>query len=664
MNHQGEAEGDPEQTVIDALNLRQTLNTQVGNAFVQGVSGGERKRTSIAEVLVGKSRLQCWDNSTRGLDSANALRFVQYVRQHTAESGAITLITLYQASDAIFDLFDKVIILQEGRQVFFGRADRAKAYFVDLGFQCPARSTNADFLCSLSNPTERIIAPRYENSSPRSADDFGRIWTHCPERAQLLRDIESYESAFPPGSRTVLNQGSNQNREKSSTRRNSPFRLSYYQQVELCILRCVRRVLNDLRPPISAIAGNAIISIILGSMFYNMPETTDSFFGRGVLLFFTILTNTFLAAFEGVQLWDARPIVEKHFQYAFHHPSTEAIASMIVDLPNKVLLTAFFNVPFYFLANMRRSAPAFFIFYLFGFVSLLTGSMLYRTIGALSRTLTGSIALGADFILLLVIYTGFVLPIPSMHPWFAWFRFIDPVSFAFESLMINEFAGREFACSTFVPEGPLYRDVAPSQKMCAVTGADPASTTVNGTRYLEVTFQYYPAHLWRNLGVLLAIMSFLCGVYLLATEYVAAQKSKGEVLLFQQGKEPRDPEFEAVGSDRPKTAFPDDPCGGSNTMTWYEGLEAQSATFVWDKLSYDVKVQKGKSKRILDDIDGWIQPGTLTALMGASGAGKTTLLNVLANRASTGLIGGDKVIDARFQDEGFARKVGYAQNLT
>ena len=111
---------------------------------------------------------------------------------------------------------------------------------------------------------------------------------------------------------------------------------------------------------------------------------------------------------------------------------------MVCDLPNKLMLTLFFNVPLYFLANLRRAPDAFFIFYLFAFISLLTGSVIFRTIGAMSRTLTASIAPGATFIYLLIIYTGFVVPVPSMHPWFRWFNYLNPVAYAFESLMINE----------------------------------------------------------------------------------------------------------------------------------------------------------------------------------------------------------------------------------
>ena len=141
---------------------------------------------------------------------------------------------------------------------------------------------------------------------------------------------------------------------------------------------------------------------------------------------------------KGVALWDQRPIVQKHFQYAFYHPSAEAIASTICDLPNKVMLTFCFNVPLYFLANLRRTPEAFFVFYLFAFASLLTGSVIFRTIGTMSRTLTASIAPGAAFIYLLIIYTGFVIPVPSMHPWLRWFGYLNPVAYAFESLMINE----------------------------------------------------------------------------------------------------------------------------------------------------------------------------------------------------------------------------------
>jgi ATP-binding cassette, subfamily G (WHITE), member 2, PDR len=649
---------------IAALGLSGTINVKVGNDFIRGISGGERKRTSIAEVLVCGASLQCWDNSTRGLDSANALKFTHILRRSTRLTGSVAIVTMYQASQNICNLFDKIVLLYEGRQIFFGTAEAARTYFTNLGFVCSERATTSDFLTSLTNPVERVVLEGFESRVPRSSDDFAQIWKQSLERAGLLEQIQMYGTTFPTGKGHLQRLRNSQKVHKADgQRRRSPYTISFQDQIFLCITRGFQRLANDLAPPISSIAGNAILSIVLGSIFYNMPADTSSFYGRGVLLFFMVLTNTFLGAFEGVQLWDQRPIVEKHFQYALYHPSAEAIASMLCDVPNKVLLTTFFNVPFYFLANMRRDPGAFLTFYLFAFVSLLTGSMLFRTIGAMSKTLTSSIAPGATFILMLVIYTGFALPIPSMPPWFRWFGYLDPVGYAFESLMINEFSGRQFSCATMVPQGPGYSKVPSNHQMCAAVGAKPGSAEVSGDAYLAASFQYYPGHLWRNLGIIFSIMAVLCGLYLLATEYVSAQRSKGEVLIFRRGHIPHmkhrdDGEAQALYEKRITYAANGEEQPKSSRETI--GMETHGANLLWDGLCYDVRVREG-SRRLLDDVEGWIKPGTLTALMGASGAGKTTLLNILANRSSTGVIGGDKLVDDKYQDDGFARKVGYAQ---
>lgn len=648
------------EATVEALGLEGALNTKVGDNLIKGTSGGERKRTSIAEVLPGASSLQCWDNSTRGLDSANALRFVQTLRSSTQEAGTIAIATLYQASEDIYHCFDKVTLLYQGRQIFFGPVSNAKAYFTDLGFICPERSTTADFLCSVTNPLQRIIDQRRINDVPRTPDEFARRWDCSLERAKLATAVRSYQHQYTCEEMNLqLRPRPLLSLPRSSS---SPYKLSLYGEILLCTIRAFQRLFQDLTPPISGIFGNVVISIILGSMFYNMPDDTSSFFGRGVLLFFTILTNTLLASFEGVQLWDHRPIVEKQYRFAFYHRTAEAIASMLCDLPNKILLTAGFNIPFYFLANMRRTPAAFFTFYLFAFTSLLTGSMLYRTIGAMSRTLTASIAPGSDFILLLVIYTGFVLPIPSMHPWLRWFGYLNPVGYAFESLMINEFDGVQFPCTSFVPDGPSYVNVGQFQKMCSVTGATPGSSVVDGRSYLAATFHFYPEHLWRNLGILLGFMAFLCCLYLLATELLSAQRSRGELLMFGRSQSLKARAFNGEEAQESQKSVPElyRYSNDERTKEHHPAEGSQAATFVWDRLSYEIRTSKGCS-RLLDDVEGWIEPGTVTALMGESGAGKTTLLNVLANRASVGIVGGEMVMDAKFENKGFAGEVGYAQ---
>ena len=137
-------------------------------------------------------------------------------------------------------------------------------------------------------------------------------------------------------------------------------------------------------------------------------------------------------------MWAQRPIVEKHHRYAFYHPFTEGVASMICDLLNKFATSVMFHITLYFMTNLRRSAGAFFTYYLFNFFIVLTMSMVFRTLGSLSRTLEQTMAPASIMVLLSIAYTGFVIPVPYMKPWLSWFRRVNPIAYTYESLMINE----------------------------------------------------------------------------------------------------------------------------------------------------------------------------------------------------------------------------------
>ena len=91
--------------IVSTLGLSHVLDTKMGSDFVIGLSGGERKRASIAELLISDSAFQCWDNSTRGLDSTNALQFVKTLRMLAQITGSLAIVSLYQASQDIFEVY-------------------------------------------------------------------------------------------------------------------------------------------------------------------------------------------------------------------------------------------------------------------------------------------------------------------------------------------------------------------------------------------------------------------------------------------------------------------------------------------------------------------------------------------------------------------------------
>lgn len=122
--------------VMAMFGISHTVNTKVGNDFIRGVSGGERKRVSVAEVCLSQSGLQCWDNSTRGLDSATALEFVKILRLSTELGETAAVVAMYQASQpaydvsvplgTVFSFASRLIIIRSlTRSLFSTKADRS-----------------------------------------------------------------------------------------------------------------------------------------------------------------------------------------------------------------------------------------------------------------------------------------------------------------------------------------------------------------------------------------------------------------------------------------------------------------------------------------------------------------------------------------------------------
>jgi ATP-binding cassette subfamily G (WHITE) protein 2 (PDR) len=144
-------------------------------------------------------------------------------------------------------------------------------------------------------------------------------------------------------------------------------------------------------------------------------------------------------------------------------------------------------------------------------------SMFFRTVAATSRTLVQALTPAAVIILGLVMYTGFAIPTTYMLGWSRWINYINPIAYAFEALMINEFNNREFACSAFVPQGPQYANVPADSRICSTLGATPGSNVVQGSAYIIQSYAYYPSHRWRNFGILVAFTVFFLMTYLVAT---------------------------------------------------------------------------------------------------------------------------------------------------
>ncbi|KAI0265431.1 ABC-2 type transporter-domain-containing protein [Gloeopeniophorella convolvens] len=664
-------------TITDILQtifgLRHVKKTPVGDAAIRGVSGGEKKRVTISEALTLRSLITAWDNSTRGLDASTALEFVRALRIATDVARISTIVSIYQAGESLYEHFDKVCVIYEGRMAYFGRADQARQYFIDLGYEPAHRQTTADFLVAVTDPSARIVRDGFESRVPRSAAEFAAAFMASGPGQQNRADMDAYRQEFVGKPERALAYKQSAKAEHATTQPGgSPYMISIPMQTRAVMLRRLQILRGNIVTELVVLITFIVQALINGSVFFRLKDETSEYFSRGGILFFALLWAALSSVAEIPALFAQRPIVVKHAKAAMYHPFIEAAALTIVDVPITFVTISIFSVILYFMVGLQASAGQFFVFFLFIFTMALTMKAWFRAVAAAfgdpapAQTIAGLMLCG------LVLYTGYQIPKPSMIGALKWISYINPIRYGFEAIVANEFHTLNGACSNIIPNGPGYENVALANQVCPTVGSVPGQSTVDGNRFIQLSYEYSYSHVWRNFGISIAFAMAFIVLLLFFTEYNTHIPGQSSVTLFKRGtKAP------IVQEAKEKAGIADEEQGGVDSRAVSEktrrpeqrdssALEAAPAMtdiFTWRHLQYDVHVGGGETRRLLEDISGYVAPGKLTALMGESGAGKTTLLNVLAERQAAGVVAGERLVNGYPLPSDFQAQTGYVQQM-
>jgi ATP-binding cassette subfamily G (WHITE) protein 2 (PDR) len=248
--------------------------------------------------MSARSVLACWDNSTRGLDASTALEFAQTLRLTTNLVQDCAVVAIYQAGEKVYEgnyncplplltmqVFDKVTVLYEGHQIFFGPAETAKQFFIDQGWECMERQTTADFLTAVTDPTARFPRPGFENRVPKTPADFARYWQNSEARKDLLREIDEHERKYPKSKEALEDfEEVAKMRKSKHMPKKSPYTVTIWMQIGACVVRAYQRMWGDKSTLGATIISNLIMSLVIGSVFYNTPQTTSGFFSKVIIL--------------------------------------------------------------------------------------------------------------------------------------------------------------------------------------------------------------------------------------------------------------------------------------------------------------------------------------------------------------------------------------------
>lgn len=643
--------------LLKMFNIEHTRKTVVGDALVRGVSGGERKRVSIAEMMITSACILSWDNSTRGLDASTALDFVKSLRVQTNLYKTSTFVSLYQASENIYKLFDKVLVIDSGKQVYFGPTKDARSYFEGLGFLPRPRQTTPDYVTGCTDEFERAYSEGYSPSNaPHSPETLADAFQKSIHTERLTTEMKEYRDTLHEKSAKHDDFKTAVRESKRGGATRSVYSVGFHLQIWALMKRQFALKMQDKLGLGLSWARAIVIAIVLGTLYFDLGQTSASAFSKGGLLFVSLLFNAFQAFSELGSTMTGRPIVNKHKAYAFHRPSALWIGQIFVDTAFSATQILVFSIIVYFMTNLNRTAGAFFTYYLLILVGNIAMTLYFRIIGCLSPDFDYAIKFAVVTVTLFILTSGYLIQYQSQQVWLRWIFWINALGLAFASMMANEFGSSQMECSSesLIPSGPGYTDI--NAQVCTLPGSTAGNIQVDGAAYITQGFSYASEDLWRNFGIIMAIIIF----------FLAMNVVLGEFVKYGMG-----------GNTAKVYAKPDDERKKLNDTLAEKRLERQksketnqdaalpinsTSVLTWEDLKYDVPVPGG-TRRLLDGVYGYCKPGQLTALMGASGAGKTTLLDVLAARKNIGVIHGDILVDGVKPGKEFQRSTSYAEQI-
>jgi ABC-type multidrug transport system permease subunit len=277
--------------------------------------------------------------------------------------GLSSIVTLYQAGNGIYKLFDKVLVLDCGKEIYYGPMTEAKPYMEELGFICQEGANVADFLTGVTVPTERQIRPGCENTFPREAETLRLKYEESPIYSRMISEYD-FPKSDETREKTRLFQEGVMGEKHKQLPATSPLTVSFATQVKACVTRQYQIVWGDKATFLIKQISTLAQALIAGSLFYNAPDNSGGLFIKSGALFFSLLFNSLLSMSEVTDSFAGRPVLIKHKYFGFFHPAAFCIAQIAADIPVILFQVSIFSIVLYFMVGLTMSASVFFTYWI------------------------------------------------------------------------------------------------------------------------------------------------------------------------------------------------------------------------------------------------------------------------------------------------------------
>ncbi|XP_057446503.1 ABC transporter G family member 11 [Lotus japonicus] len=418
-----------ESTIVQ-MGLQDCADTVIGNWHLRGISGGEKRRVSIALEILMRPRLLFLDEPTSGLDSASAF-FVTQTLRALARDGRTVIASIHQPSSEVFELFDQLYLLSGGKTVYFGQASEAYEFFAQAGFPCPAlRNPSDHFLRCINSDFDKVKATlkgsmklRFEGSEDpldkittaeaiRTLIDFYRTSQQSYAARQKVDEISQFKG-------TVLEAGGSE--------------ASFLMQSYTLTKRSFINMSRDFGYYWLRLVIYIVVTICIGTIYLNVGTGYNSILARGSCASFVFGFVTFMSIGGFPSFVEDMKVFQRERLNGHYGVTAFVVSNTVSATPFLVLITFLSGTICYFMVRLHPGFSHYVFFVLCLYASVTVVESLMMAIASIVPNFLMGIIIGAGIQGIFMLVSGY-FRLPHDIPKPVWRYPMSYISFHFWAL--------------------------------------------------------------------------------------------------------------------------------------------------------------------------------------------------------------------------------------
>ncbi|RXH76246.1 hypothetical protein DVH24_019134 [Malus domestica] len=429
------------ESILKILGLDICADIMVGDDMRRGISGGQKKRVTTGEMLVGPAKVLLMDEISTGLDSSTTFQICRYMRQLVHIMDVTMVISLLQPAPETFELFDDLILLSEGQIVYQGPRESVLEFFEHVGFKCPERKGVADFLQEVTSKKdqEQYWLKKSQPYRYISVPEFVEAFSSFRSGQQLAADLRvPYDKSRAHPAALITEK----------------YGISNWELFKACFSREWLLMKRNSFVYIFKTTQITIMSLIAFTVFLRteMPVGTvqngGKFFGA---LFFSLINVMFNGMAELAMTVFRLPVFYKQRDFLFYPAWAFGLPIWVLRIPLSFVESGIWIILTYYTIGFAPSASRFFKQFLAFFGIHQMALSLFRFIAALGRTQVVANTLGTFTLLMVFVLGGFIVAKNDLEPWMLWGYYISPMMYGQNAIVMNEFLDKRWSAPNTDP---------------------------------------------------------------------------------------------------------------------------------------------------------------------------------------------------------------------